>query len=556
MADELIKLSIDGKELEVPKGTNLIEAAKMAGAKIPHYCYHRHLSIAGNCRMCQVKIEGAPKLVIACNTVATEGMKVFTHKTSEEVAEAQRATLEFLLINHPLDCTVCDQSGHCKLQDYYYKYNAEGSRFIEQKEHKVKAEVLGPEVVYDGERCIVCTRCVRFCDEITKTSELGVFNRGDRSVIGIYPDKVLDNPFSGTVCDLCPVGALTHRRWRFNTRIWYTTLHETICTGCSTGCNIKLAVRDEQIVYVKARLNSSVNQGWMCDEGRYGCDRFTPHERLVESLVRKGENYEVCSIEHAVEKASKVTIPLLAEEPEQEAVFISPMLTLEEMWMALKFCKMVLNLSPDSPSISVQCRRRSLSDLEAILISPDYAPNARGAAVLGVVPDNNNWRKALEEKYLSLVGKVRARGARKVVIIGDYAVCNQDLDDSFIAGVNAASCSVQITARPVQAQEGADALFGTRAVCQLILPGRTVHERGGIMINRDGRLQKVERLLTPPQGTYPDWMLLHKIAIQAGKAWLPSRVTDERGIWRELQGEIEAFRELSYAKIGDKGKPL
>lgn len=252
---ELVTITVDGKEIRVPKGMNLIAAAAQAGVEIPHYCYHPHLSIAGNCRMCQVQIEGQPKLTIACNTTAADKMVVHTQHTSKDVAEAQRATLEFLLINHPLDCTVCDQAGHCKLQDYYYEYNHKASRFIEDKEHKVKAEVLGPEIIYDGERCIVCTRCVRFCDEVTGTSELGVINRGDKAVIAIHPDKPIDNPLSGSVVDLCPVGALTHRRWRFNTRIWYTAEVHSTCPCCSTGCNVKVATRDNQIVHVKARLN-------------------------------------------------------------------------------------------------------------------------------------------------------------------------------------------------------------------------------------------------------------------------------------------------------------
>ena len=299
---EKVTLTIDGKEISVPKGTNLIDAAKEAGVEVPHYCYHPHLSVAGNCRMCQVHVEGQNKLTIACNTGATEGMEVKTQETSEEVADAQRATLEFILINHPLDCTVCDQAGHCKLQDYYYEYNAKPSRFIEEKVSKVKAEPLGPEIIYDGERCILCTRCVRFCDEVTETSELGVLNRGDRSVIAIHEDNQLDNPLSGSVVDLCPVGALTHRRWRFNTRIWYTKEADTVCAGCSTGCNAKVSSRDNQVVHVKARLNSDVNEEWMCDEGRYGFQDFQPEVRSSTPLV-KGVPSE---LEAAVKELSSV----------------------------------------------------------------------------------------------------------------------------------------------------------------------------------------------------------------------------------------------------------
>ncbi|MCB0339364.1 MAG: (2Fe-2S)-binding protein, partial [Bdellovibrionales bacterium] len=324
---EQVTLTIDDVEVTVPKGTNLIEAAAGAGAEIPYYCYHRHLSIAGNCRMCQVEIEGMPKLQIACNTGAAQGMVVRTHGTSERVADAQRSTLEFLLINHPLDCTVCDQAGHCKLQDYYYEYNSKASRFVDNKVHKVKAEVFGPEVVYDGERCIVCTRCVRFCDEVTKTGELAVLNRGDRAVIGVSPGNELDNPLSGSVVDLCPVGALTHRRWRFNTRIWYTGEQDSICPGCSTGCSAKVYVRDDKIVQVKGRLNTEVNQEWLCDEGRYGFERFQPKARLSDPLIRKGEYLE--STDWG--EACKAGAGLASADGQDSAMFLSPFLTLEEV---------------------------------------------------------------------------------------------------------------------------------------------------------------------------------------------------------------------------------
>ena len=188
--NDKVKLVIDEKEVEVAAGTNLIDAAQSAGIEIPHYCYHKDLSVAGNCRMCQIEVEGMPKLEIACNMKVRDGMVVKTHATSQKVEDAQAATLEFILINHPLDCTVCDQAGHCKLQDYHFEYNARPSRFnIVDKEHKVKAEPLGPTVMLDGERCIMCTRCIRFCDEVTGTSELGMLNRGDKSVIAVSEDK-------------------------------------------------------------------------------------------------------------------------------------------------------------------------------------------------------------------------------------------------------------------------------------------------------------------------------------------------------------------------------
>ncbi|MCB0325750.1 MAG: (2Fe-2S)-binding protein, partial [Bdellovibrionales bacterium] len=401
---EIVTIVIDGVEVKVPKGTNLIEAAHSAGVEIPHYCYHRHLSIAGNCRMCQVEVEGRPKLEIACNTGAQEGMVVRTQRTSERTADAQRATLEFLLINHPLDCTVCDQAGHCKLQDYYYEYNAKPSRFIEQKRHKVKAEPFGPEVIYDGERCILCTRCVRFCDEVTKTGELGVFNRGVHAVIGIHEGRELNNPLSGCVVDLCPVGALTHRRWRFNTRIWYTAEVDTVCPGCSTGCSAKVAVRDDQIVHVKGRLNTAVNQEWLCDEGRYGFGRFQPASRLHSQFVRDGDYLKELPLEEALNAAAELRS---GKGPQSRAVLLSPFLTLEEVWASLAFAEKVMGLAPDSDSIAMQVKQRPLSDVEAVLISPDYAPNARAMNLFGHGIEGEDWRAKLEARYAKVLTKLK-----------------------------------------------------------------------------------------------------------------------------------------------------
>ena len=209
----MVKLTIDGKEIEVPKGTRLIEAAKQLGTNVPYYCYHPGLSIAGNCRMCLVEVEKIPKLQISCHLEAQEGMVVRTN--TDRILKTRQHVLEFLLINHPLDCPVCDQAGECWLQDYYMKYGLYDSRLNENKIRKPKAVPVGPTVMLDAERCILCSRCVRFTDEISKTSELGIINRGDRGEIAVFPGKELDNPYSGNVVDICPVGALTDRDFRF-----------------------------------------------------------------------------------------------------------------------------------------------------------------------------------------------------------------------------------------------------------------------------------------------------------------------------------------------------
>jgi NADH-quinone oxidoreductase subunit G len=549
----MVHLTIDGVGVTVPKGTNLIEAAATVGIDIPFYCYHRHLSIAGNCRMCQVEIEGSSKLAIACNMVATEGMIVRTHRTSPAVADAQRAILEFLLINHPLDCTVCDEAGHCKLQDYYYEYDAKPSRFIEEKVLKVKAQPFGPQVIYDGERCILCTRCVRFCQEVTKTSELAVLKRSDQCIIAVQPGQELNNALSGTVADLCPVGALTHRKWRFNTRIWFATEYDSICPGCSTGCSAKVAVRDEQIVLVRARLNSQVNQEWMCDEGRYGFERFQPQNRLLSALVREDLELKPIETQEACELAAK-----LAEEPKPEdtAVFLSPMLTLEEVWVSLKFIKDVLGLPCESNCVAMQLKKRELNEVERLLISPDYAPNARAVNLFGIGNEDADYRETAQRHYQALLEKVRQGQLKKVLLIGDQAILDEDLNQALINSLLAVELSVSLTPRGLlsgEEIEGKQGNLGAHQLCRVILPGRTVNEISGIMVNRDLRLQKLRALLTPPAESVPQWLLLAQIAAAAGKPILPEEVTDERMLFQEMAKQCEFFYGLNLEKIGDAG---
>ncbi len=262
----MINLTIDGKALQTEPGRSVIEAARENGIEIPHFCWHPRLSVAGNCRMCLVEIEKMPKLAIACATQAAEGMVV--HTATPRVIDAREAVMEFLLINHPLDCPICDEAGECKLQDYAYKYSTGRSRFEEDKVHKPKRVALGPHVMLDVERCIMCSRCVRFCDEIAKKPQLTFTERGDHVVLTTFPGEQLDNPYSMNVIDICPVGALTSREFRFHARVWELSSTESICPGCARGCDINIWVRNNEILRQTPRLNMAVNNEWMCDFGR------------------------------------------------------------------------------------------------------------------------------------------------------------------------------------------------------------------------------------------------------------------------------------------------
>lgn len=482
---DAVELTVDGKPVRVPKGTNLIDAAKAAGVEIPYYCYHPHLSVAGNCRMCQMQVKGQPKLTIGCNTTVQPGMEVLTQHTSKDVADAQAATLEFILINHPLDCTVCDQAGHCKLQDYHYEYNAKPSRFVEHKEHKVKAEPLGPTVMLDGERCIMCTRCIRFCDEITGTSELGMLNRGDKSVIAVNPGMELNNPLSGTVVDLCPVGALTHKEWRFNTRIWFTEQTNAICPGCSTGCNVRVAARDGEVVSVKARLNSEVNKEWLCDEGRYGFNRFLPASRVVKPRVQGAE----VPLEGALQ-----SIKLSKQET---LVLVGGDLLVEDYSAIKAYLDGVL---PGSYSAALSYRERKLSKLEAILVSPDYAANFRGAQVAQLVGDD------LATNYSTLLNRLRAGAFQQIILIGDRAILPDEMDDHIARALEKAQVSIGIFT---------DASSKLAQAVKTLLPGRSILEKSGIMVNRKGRVQYTEKVIDFPEGTEPEWRIFRRLAAQA-----------------------------------------
>lgn len=526
-APELISLSIDGKAVKVPKGTNLIEAAKTIGVEIPHYCYHRNLSIAGNCRMCQVEVVGAPKLEIGCNCAVREGMVVKTQETSETVSAAQAATLEFILINHPLDCTVCDQAGHCKLQDYHFEYNAQESRFLEHKEHKIKAQPLGPHVMLDGERCILCTRCVRFCDEITATNELGVLHRGDRSVITIAEGKELDNPLSGTVVDLCPVGALTHRDWRFNSRIWFSKQTDTICPGCATGCNVKIAVRDGEVVQVKARDNQAVNKEWMCDEGRYGMGRFLPKERLT-AAVRLGSN-TAPSIEAVLAEVAKAKGSNLA-------IFVSPLLLTEEMVLL----KALIAKHFRGVQVAIGYRERALTDLEKILVSPNYAPNIRGAVFAGLTSGHTT-----EADYLALVAKVRAGAVTGVLVFGDAAIDSRDCDAALLKSISAMSLSFGVLT---------DAEGALASACSLVVGGRSILEKSGLIINRDDIAQWNERSLDPLRETEADWRVINRLATACGGAL--TAAANERELAMSLLAADARFGGATLASVKAGGVKL
>ena len=541
----LVNIIIDGKQLQVKKGMNIIEAAKLAGVEIPFYCYHPHLSIAGNCRMCQIQVKGQPKLTIGCNTTAQEGMDIATHFTSKEVADTQASTLEMILINHPLDCTVCDQAGHCKLQDYHYQYNAKNSRFNkEDKEHKPKAVPLGPTVMLDAERCIMCSRCVRFCDEITGTSELGLINRGDKTQIAVHPGKELNNPFSGTVVDLCPVGALTHREWRFKTRIWFTKQVDSICPGCSTGCSVRVATRDGEVVHVKARLNDRVNKEWLCDKGRYGFNDFIPEKRIIKSYIREEET----SYQNAVEEIIRL------DNSKKPLVFIDPTLLTEDLYSLKRFLDARY---PDHATV-VSYKQIELTKLESILISPDTSLNFRASEVVGLnigltkksdltgkigglVADSLASDRV--QNYQMALDSLLQGAFDSVIFVGDRAILAEDLNDKLILALAKIPFSFGIFCSANNPL--------SRAV-KILMPGRIYFEKSGTVINKDTSTQALlaqytEACLDAQMETLPEWKIFNDLyeAVSGKKLEIES----DRMATLDLIKNLESLREHNIAKL-------
>jgi NADH-quinone oxidoreductase subunit G len=305
------KITINGKEVEVKEGTSIIDAMFQSGDRIAHYCYHPGLSVAGVCRLCMIEIEGNPRLQIACNTTVAEGMKI--NNTSPKVKDAVKWGLDFHLINHPLDCPICDQAGECGLQDQYMEYGKYDPEMAEHKVKKHKVVDLGPTVVLDSERCILCSRCVRFTKEVSKTEELGIFNRGDRSEIGTVEGKELNNPYSMNTVDICPVGALTSKDFRFRQRVWYLKDGNTVCNGCSTGCNIKVYFNKEGLFRVKPVYNEKVNGHWMCDSGREIYKFANRDFRFIKGLKRTTTGWDQMHPGAVAKDASQVVADTLSK---------------------------------------------------------------------------------------------------------------------------------------------------------------------------------------------------------------------------------------------------
>lgn len=372
-SQNMVNLTIDGKPISVPAGTSVIAAAKKIGVSVPHFCWHPALPVAGVCRLCMVKIEGNPKLQIGCNTTVAEGMKVETKH--QEAKEAQKWALEFHLVNHPLDCPTCDQAGECKLQDYYMKVGRYESQVQESKVLKPKALDVGPELVLDTERCILCSRCVRFEDSVTKTSSLGIFNRGDHSQIGLIEGRKIQHNYSYNLADICPVGAFTARDFRFRCRVWFLEKTTTVCPGCSTGCRVNVYRNKLEREYyrLKPELDEQVNGHWMCDYGRKMYKHCNASERIAKPM-RHGNSLEWNRV------GAEFSRMLREAQGGKFALVLTPQYTNEEYASVLESLKKVLGVLP---KVYVwRPENENVSEFDGILFRGDRNANSKGLEIV------------------------------------------------------------------------------------------------------------------------------------------------------------------------------
>jgi len=531
---ETVQVTIDGKEVTVPKGFNVIEAARYAGKEVPHYCYHPRLSVVGNCRICLVEIEGWPKLQIGCNTSVRDGMTVFTE--NERVKGAREGVMELLLINHPLDCPICDQAGECKLQDYAVDHGSGLTRFEFEKQKKPKNVPWGEKIVFDAERCILCTRCVRFLDELCGTDEIGMDFRGEKVTLIVEGDGELTSPYQMNIIDLCPVGALTSRDFRFKSRVWFMQFTNTICTSCARGCNVVAGVRDDRMLRMVPRFNPNVNDYWMCDAGRLHYAFVNDEQRLASPRVDgRPAPYPV-----ALSRAASLLEKARGGSGDDDAAgekdagagagagdgdgdgagdaesiavlgVASPFMTNEELH---SFSGLLDALGADERWFLLP-----KGEGDDMLVHPEKAPNARGARLFG-----------FEEAPSSA-------GDRKV----DVLVWFRPREGAELPADLKAKTRVVFSLRP---EEGADVNF----------PLTTWIEKDGTVISAGDRLQRLTKGLTYEPTLLTERLVLDRLRAKFEEGYKGAD-TASLALAR-IAKEHPAFEGVTWTRVGLQGVPL
>ncbi len=546
---DTLTVKVDGKPVTVPRSTpdpltgkpvptNMIQACFAAGVMVPHYCYHPKLPVAGNCRMCLVEygtpalgpdrqpiknadgslvINKMPRPAIACATPISPGMEIYTDTPG--VKQMRQGVLEFLLINHPLDCPICDQAGECKLQEYSVEYGQSESRFVEPKVHKPKQVDLGPRIMLDDERCILCSRCIRFTRDIAKDDALGIINRGSYNTIAAYPGRAFDNNYTLNTVDLCPVGALTSKDFRFQMRVWFLKETKSLCTSCGTGCNIVIGSREGRVYRYEPRQNEAVNSCWMCDAGRLNYKWIGRADRLAAVQRRNSTG----ALETVTWPAALTEIAdrLRNANPGTTAIIASARQTNEELFL-IKLLAAKLQATTDS------LPRTGEGDF--LLVNADKNPNSTGARLLGVAAD------PMGSGLPAIAEGIRSGKIRNLLVFGE----------------NPLKCGLGMEQlRRLDLLVVADILpnDGQRAA-HFLLPGAAHAEKRGSFTNVKGRVQRFMPAVPPPGDARPEgeilWELLVLLGVRSGPFSL-------EGVAVDMAGQVPAFQGVTWAGLGDLG---
>jgi len=507
----MVTLTVEGREVQVPAGTSILEAAKVAGVLVPHYCYHPGLPVAGVCRMCLVEVEKAPKLAPACATAVADGQVVHVH--SEKSLKARQGVLELLLINHPLDCPICDQAGECELQDYTFREGrTEGRLGIEPKRFN-PVEDFGGDVLYVPNRCILCTRCVRYMDEIVKEPVLNVSERGDRAVIGKFDGHDLTNEWASNVVDLCPVGALLSKDFLNKARAWELDRTPSICPNCTQGCNSILETRDNVVVRMRPRSNSEVNQWYLCETGRLDYKWLNPSARLEAPLVRQGAD-KLSAVDWDV--AIRAAATMLGGA--RVVALVSPMLSNESLFLASRVVARTggagvfrVTTGPEAPLVGVP-------DLS---LRAERAANVRGAELLGFAKSASPLDELKSGDVLLVIGET--------------------LTGADAAAVARASQVILIAPTIPEDARGA----------AIALPSSTMSEEEGTFTNLRGRVQRYFQANAAPGMSRPAWWILGDLLTQLGEPTTMFVASEAFATMAATRGE---FAGMSYDTLGLKGQ--
>ncbi|HET7433205.1 MAG TPA: 2Fe-2S iron-sulfur cluster-binding protein [Thermoanaerobaculia bacterium] len=518
----MAKITIDGTEVEVQEGINVIEAAKAADVHVPHFCYHPSLSIVGQCRMCLVEVEGMPKLQAGCATPVKDGMKI--NVWSEKVDKARKGQMEFLLINHPLDCPICDKAGECPLQDYSFNYGSVTSRYGEFKRTYpgMDRTAIGPHVVQNMNRCIHCTRCIRFTAEVTGTSELAFFKRGASTEVGVFPGTPLDNWMSACVTDICPTGALTTREFRFESRVWNLDSVDSVCNGCDIGCNLFIGHKNGQVFRYRPRVNPDVNDHWLCDYGRFSYERYET-DRVVVPKVRNEDDYlgiatwneALDAIEPALRGAKNL------------AVIASANMTNEEAWLAkqlfsdrLAATNIGVTVDPIGP-IKMKSRTEWL-------IGEQGAPNFRGVGM--ILGKGVGGTAAIEDLI--------AKGADgvDVLYIMDAQFSERAADPAVVANLRKAKFLIV---------HSWDANHPLCEVADVLIPGAIHPEKEGTYTNVQGRVQRIHQAFPPKGQAVTDLEALRRIGARLFAGAAEFAEADAYDVFETIRTNVPALAEAS-----------